>query len=80
MIINMGKLKMINQGSIDNINDILNMAYNGDVKGVLVAGFKSDGSVITGFADLDVCQQATLIGHLQVDMMNRFIKNTYDVE
>jgi len=76
----MSKVTMINKGSIDNISDILNMAYTGEVKGVMVAGFKTDGTVITGVADVDLCQQATLMGHLQVDLMNRFIKANYITE
>lgn len=76
----MGKVKKLNHRTEKTINDILKEVESGKVKGILVAGFTLGGEVITGWAELDCCQMATLIGHLQVDLMNRFIKANYVVE
>lgn len=76
----MTKLIKLNQETENTLGSILKLAESGKVKGCLVAGFEINGEVVTGWADLDCNQMATLIGHLQVDLMNRFIKANYVVE
>jgi hypothetical protein len=73
----MNKTINLNKRTRNTIESILKLVESGEVKGIIVAGLSKDGTVISGWSDIDVCQQATLIGHLQVDMMDRFIKANY---
>jgi hypothetical protein len=70
-------ITQLNRKSIKVAKELLNSVSSGEVMGIVIAGFKTDGTVVTGWGDVDCCQHQTLIGHLQVDLINRFIKANY---
>ncbi|EIW20720.1 MULTISPECIES: hypothetical protein [Pelosinus] len=63
--------------TVDRLKELLELAENGEIKGMLVAGFRSNGEVITGWSNINFAETATLIGHLNVDLMKRFIDANY---
>jgi hypothetical protein len=58
------------------IEKLLELANNGELTNIVVAGFNKYGEIITARADLDVVEQQHLVSFLQVDTTVRTMKET----
>lgn len=69
----MGKITQINKLSedkiIERLEEILEMAKNGELKNFVLAGDCKDIGIATAWACCDLVKRQELISHLQIDVM-----------
>jgi hypothetical protein len=63
---------------IKHIEDLLEMAKKGEIKNVMVAAMHKDGSVITGYCNLNVAEKQFLNSYIQTDIIFEVTKINAD--
>jgi GTP cyclohydrolase I len=56
------------QRLVKHIEDLLEAAKRGDITNVMVAARHKDGSVVTGYCNLDIGERQFLCSHIQTDI------------
>lgn len=63
---------------VRHIEDLLESAKRGEIKNVMVAARCDDGSILTGYCNLDIGEKQTLCSHIQTDIMFEIAKINVD--
>jgi hypothetical protein len=53
---------------VNHIEDLLNMAKNGEIVNFLISTEHTDGTIMTGYCNLDVGEKQYMLSHVQVDI------------
>jgi hypothetical protein len=53
---------------VNHIEDLLNMAKNGEIVNLLISTEHTDGTIMTGYCNLDVGEKQYMLSHVQVDI------------
>ncbi|MDR7237132.1 hypothetical protein [Neobacillus drentensis] len=59
---------------VTHIEEFLQMAKKGEIKNFLVSAENIDGTVMTGYCNLDVAEKQYMLGHIQVDINYEIVK------
>lgn len=66
--------------TVEILEDLLDLARNGELVNFIVAGKLKDGNIITGNANVNVIEQHTLISYLNVDVIMKTVQANYEDE
>lgn len=63
---------------VQHIEELLVAAKKGEIKNFLVSAEGTDGTVLTGYCNLDVGEKQYMLGHIQVDINFQVIQSNVD--
>ena len=72
------KQEQSQQELIVHIEQLLQAAKDGDVTNVLVAANCTDGTIVTGYCNLDIGERQYLVGHVQTDIAFAVVEANVD--
>lgn len=72
------RLKTPQDNMVEALEDILKMAKRGELTNYILAAKRSDGEVITSWANADVVERNELVSHLQIDVVYSVIEANMD--
>lgn len=64
---------------VRHIQEFLDMAKNGDIKNFLVSASCEDGTVLTGYCNLDLGERQYMQSHIQVDINHDIVMANIEV-
>lgn len=65
---------------INHIEELLEMAKNGEIKNFLISAETKNNEVLTGYCNLDVCEKQYMLSHVQIDINYEVVKaNIHDL-
>lgn len=72
------RLPVSGNNIVTALEELLERAKQGDVVNFVFAGLCPDGNIATSWANADVGERQTLVGHLQIDVMYAVVDANMD--
>jgi hypothetical protein len=63
---------------VKHIEDFLEMAKRGEITNFLVSSQRTDGTVMTGYCNLDVIEKQFMLSHIQIDVNYEVVRANVD--
>jgi hypothetical protein len=63
---------------IKHIEEFLEMAKKGDITNFLVSAQRTDGTVLTGYCNLEVGEKQYMLSHIQIDVNFEVVRANVD--
>lgn len=64
------------QELVNRLEEVIEMAKNGELKNIILAGEMTNGEVVTGYANADVVERQFLVSNMQIDINYQVVENT----